>query len=766
MSETSFRDIEPVGPSRPLTGWSLRNLDQARVHQLLVLFAATAILATMGVVISSMMVSGNYHAGPMPVIDTLTVLGLCLAILLAVRKQAPTLQLVLICMSMPANLFSEILLGGAGAWAALLLLGLSPFMWGLFAPVWLTILYSVGLISFFNIYLATASDGTILFDGQNETVLTALALSVICVTSALAAIVPRKITGTAYRSLKNAAHKESVLKQRFVDYAKLASDWHLEIDHDGRVKDFFGTGEAAGLYWHDIFSDWEGQATALKAALHGRKDFQKIKATFRTGTLCRLVECSGQPVFSEDGTFGGHRIVAHDITEKTEAQDKLTYLAMRDRLTGLKNRHAYNALIDSRQPGPGRPDSDATTVVAIDLDNFKQLNDRQGHAGGDAVLAVLGRRLLEFEGITPELEIFRLGGDEFCALLKTHAGPDRLAWLASRIEETISQPVDVDDRLIDLSASIGIACTSSSTTLAHALERADAAVYEAKSLGGGRVIIGEGEVQRRLDRRLAIRRDLGSAIASGEIFMHYQPIFEVHTGHLNGVEALARWTHPDYGIISPDEFIAIAEGSRDIIAMGQHTLRLSCAETLRWMEANGRSLRLNVNVSPVEMISDGFIGSLFCILRETGFPANLLELEITERGMLEDVEASRSVLNTLRAKGVTVSLDDFGTGYSSLSRLESLPVDRIKVDRSFFADSGENRRAQQLVALMSSISKVLDVEIVAEGIETRGQLDLVRLAGFAKVQGYLLGRPGSLEGLAAPDGHGTSSAANAQQNIA
>ena len=732
---------KPLGADAP---WSFSTLDQARVQQLLVIFSATAILVTTGFIVISMIAAGIYPFGVLAIVDAVTFTGLGLAILLAFRKQAPKLQVLLVCLSIPANLVTEIVMHGAGAWIGLLLLGLSPFMFGLFAPIWLSVIYTLGLVVFTNVYLLETPDVTVLFAGRDETFLTSIALSVIVLGSALAAILPKKVTGAAYKSMNRVAHKESILKERFAHYATMSSDWHFEIDTNGIVTDFFGTGDAVGQHWKSLLFDWENQADTFRAAVKTRSTFDAINANLRIGEVTRRVECTGQPIVDADGSFAGYRVIAHDITEKAEAEEKLKVLAMSDRLTGLKNRHAFTASLEA---GNTHAECAETLVICIDLDNFKHLNDRQGHEAGDTALKELGARFRAFEDAIPGLEVFRLGGDEFCALLKISRDPIRLGWLADQFATAISRPIKIHDRLIDMAASIGAASTKASTTLSAALERADAAVYEAKSLGGGQSIVCEEDIQQRLDRRLAIRRDLSAAIQSGAIEMVYQPIFEVRTGELSGVEALARWTHPEYGPISPDEFITIAESSRAIVALGQHTLRLACTEALDWMTARNETLRLNVNVSPMEIMGEDFIDSLLSILDETGFPANLLELEITERGILEDLDVSRARLKTIRESGVTVALDDFGTGYSSLSRLESLPVDRIKVDRSFFAQAGENRRTQQLLALMSGIGSIMEVDIVAEGIETEDQLRLVRLAGFSKVQGYLLGRPGNLDEL-------------------
>ena len=418
-------------------GWSLRTMDQARVQQLLVIFAASAILATVGFIIASMMAVGNYPLGFMAIVDAATALALCLAIWLAFRQQALRLQILLICMCIPINLVSEVMLQGAGAWIGLMLLGLSAFMWGLLTPLWMATLYTAGLVAFFNIYLASAPEAVVLFHGRNETFLTAIALSIVAMASALAAILPRKITGAAYGSLNKAARQETILKQRFAHYATLASDWHLEIDEHGTVTDFFGTGDAVGRNWRTIIFDWEAQADTFHQALKTRTPYEKIRATLNLEGQSRRVECTGEPVFHEDGAFAGYRVIAHDITEKAEAEEKLKVLALRDRLTGLGNRHAFNASIEA---GQNRPPSEQTAVICIDLDNFKHINDRQGHEAGDIALCELGARFRGLEEDIPGLEVFRLGGDEFCALLQVRWDAEGGNRLAARFADAISRP--------------------------------------------------------------------------------------------------------------------------------------------------------------------------------------------------------------------------------------------------------------------------------------------------------------------------------------
>ena len=343
--------------------------------------------------------------------------------------------------------------------------------------------------------------------------------------------------------------------------------------------------------------------------------------------------------------------------------------------------------------------------------------------------------------------MFRIGGDEFCCVVGRAVNLDDISVLADRIRSLVSKPIAYDGRLIDVTASIGAAIGLQGESIADVLEQADAAVYEAKSQGGDSCVVPDAKVRQRLERRLSIHRDLMPAIDEGKIGLYYQPIVRVSDCQLVGVEALARWTHPKYGSINPSEFIEIAEASRHIIAFGQYVLRQACEDVLGWMSKSGDSIRLSVNVSPNELLSDGFSESVAEILQETGFPPHLLELEITERGVLRNIETSCKVIEVIREMGVTIALDDFGTGNSSLSRLEHLPVDRVKIDRSFFVRAEESDRARQILGILSGMSRVLDIKVIAEGVETEEQFRFVNLAGFGEVQGYLFGRPAPISQL-------------------
>ncbi|WP_158085653.1 putative bifunctional diguanylate cyclase/phosphodiesterase [Henriciella aquimarina] len=708
--------------------------------------SAVATLVAMLVVMGGMMVTGQYGLDSGTLVDAATILMLGAAAFLALKDRAPNLQGLLICVSIPINLMAMLLIDGNGAWLALLLLSLTPVMWGLFAPLPACLAYTASLVVFFNFYLSPDHGMEVLFNGADQTGLSAVTLSVMAVAGMLAAVLPRQLVGAAYRALNKAVVQENMQRERLAQYAQMSSDWHMEVNEKGIIIDFFGTGEAVGSYWRDVLHDWEAEtgAMAFTTAIQTREAFSNVRGTMQLGGVARKVECSGTPLFREDGSFAGYRSIAHDITERVEADAQLQRLATTDRLTGLENRHAFNEAIETLQARPGHL---RVSVFYVDLDKFKELNDRHGHGCGDTVLTELGERFARLIDEIPTLRVFRLGGDEFCCLLEISCGPLQTRELAGKIKRLINVPIEFEDRVIDLTASIGAACTDIKTDLDAALEQADAAVYEAKSYGGGHAIVPEGDVRERLERRINIQRDFTAAIANGEIRLQYQPIFGVKSRDLVGVEALARWTHPKFGAIGPSEFIHIAEASRDIIALGQHILRQSCLETLDWMNETSTSVRLNVNVSPNEMLAYGFVDSLFDTLADTGFPAHLLEVEITERGVLQNIEASRDVIREIRHRGATVALDDFGTGHSSLSRLESLPVDRIKVDRSFFVRAQQSDRARQILGILAGMSRILNVDVIAEGIENEEQMRFVEFAGFAKVQGYLLGRPGPLSAL-------------------
>ena len=721
-------------------------MNPERLQRNLVFYSSLTTFSVMVVVIALVMLSGQYALDLGTPIDIFTVVALGASAWLAYRGSRPIAQKLLLCVSVPINLLAMPLLDGNGTWLALMLLTITPILWGILMRPWVCGLYTAALIGFFLIYLGPVSGTTITVDGVERTFASGITLSLLTTVCAIAGIVPRYFATKVYDSLLDLARQNDNQRRRYSDYAEMASDWHLEVDENGIVVDFFGFGNAEGEHWRNVLLDWEKDADVFWAAVEARKPYSGIKARLQIDGLERQVEFSGKPVFKSDGSFGGYRGIAHDITERMRAENELQHLARTDRLTGLWNRHAFNNVMSELKSD--RSDARAA-VIYIDLDRFKPLNDQFGHQAGDQVLTGIGQRLAEMSDQMQGLQPFRLGGDEFCCILDRGCSDDELEALAHRILALIEAPFSLSGRLIDITASVGAACMQSSRDIIETMERADAAVYQAKASGGGRIVLPVGAMGRHLDRKISIRRDLPSAISAGEIGLVYQPIYGAENYELRAVEALARWHHPHFGLISPAEFIETAETSRDIARIGQHVLRTACEETLQWMKACGQNIRLNVNVSPNEIVADGYFETLQQTLRETGFPPEQLELEITEHGILENISLSYDVLNRIRDAGVSIALDDFGTGYSSLSRLESLPVDRIKIDREFFLRAESNRKAQQVVGLLAGLSRIINVNVIAEGIETHDHLRFAEIVGFSEMQGYFLGRPGSLEQLLA-----------------
>ena len=719
-------------------------LSPDRLQQSIIFYSALTALIIMMITITSLLVVDQYELNIGTFIDALTAAALIASAYFAARRKFMLLQGLLLCVSVPANLLAMLVLDHEGIFVGMLLLSITPIIWGLFTTMKLSFAYTAFIIGFINWYMGPADRLDVIVGGVDNTALTAIGLSLIAIACCVAAVLPKQFGHNVYTTLKEVLQRENRYRGRSTSYAEMSSDWHIEVDSTGKIVHYFGKGDALGRRWRDVLIGWENDEAVFTGAIQRREPFSRIKGVLRADGVNCSVEVSGGPLFSENGEFTGYLGVAHDISVREEFEQKLKQQATTDLLTGLENRHAFNSLIESCK----RDDRPALmSVLYIDLDKFKELNDRHGHAGGDAALIALGGRLKHLADKDDSIRVFRIGGDEFCCVVGRAVNLDDISVLADRIRSLVSKPIAYDGRLIDVTVSIGAAIGLQGESIADVLEQADAAVYEAKSQGGDSCVVPDAKVRQRLERRLSIHRDLMPAIDEGKIGLYYQPIVRVSDCQLVGVEALARWTHPKYGSINPSEFIEIAEASRHIIAFGQYVLRQACEDVLGWMSKSGDSIRLSVNVSPNELLSDGFSESVAEILQETGFPPHLLELEITERGVLRNIETSCKVIEVIREMGVTIALDDFGTGNSSLSRLEHLPVDRVKIDRSFFVRAEESDRARQILGILSGMSRVLDIKVIAEGVETEEQFRFVNLAGFGEVQGYLFGRPAPISQL-------------------
>ena len=421
------------------------------------------------------------------------------------------------------------------------------------------------------------------------------------------------------------------------------------------------------------------------------------------------------------------------------------HAATHDVLTELLNRRAFTDRVDAwLEESVGRTPRGA--VALIDLNGFKQINDRLGHQVGDQVLQEIGRRL------TAERQagqiVARLGGDEFALLLTTISTREEALAKGREIHAQLLRPFDNGGFPVALGGSVGIAMIPEHDELRETiLHQADLAMYKAKRTGSGVELYAESSEARERGR-MGLLSDLGGAIARDELLLHFQPQFDLTSGELFGVEALLRWEHPRLGMVGPGEFMPLAEHTELMGPITEYVLRRALSTYSAWQEL-GIDLRFAINASAQNLSDMRFPDSVAAILADTGVPARALEIEITENTVMADPERTRAVLFQLQAQGIRLALDDFGTGYSSLTNLRDLPIDAIKIDRSFVRDLATDAGDRRIVSSLIDLAHGLDLEVTAEGVEDADALDVLESFGCDSAQGYLLGKPMSAVDLLA-----------------
>ena len=435
-----------------------------------------------------------------------------------------------------------------------------------------------------------------------------------------------------------------------------------------------------------------------------------------------------------------------EIQQRKQTEERLRYAAYHDDLTRLRNR---SYLMDRLTSLLGRGTPPRCAVLFLDLDRFKLVNDSLGHRAGDLLLMEAARRLQAC--VPPGDTLARVGGDEFAVLVEDTDDLTAAVPVARRILESLRQPFKLGQHEVFSSCSIGIALATSNHMKPEELLRdADIAMYEAKQRGAGGHAIFNEAMHADVVEALALQTDLRRAIgrqgtpdtAFGAFRLHYQPIFNPADGGLTGAEALIRWAHPTRGLVQPAAFIPVAEEVGVIRDIGRWVLREACGQLRAWQDAHGvAGMYVSVNVSADELRDRCFIPELRAVLRQTGLEPHCLQLEITEGVFLQQPEEVGSVLKRLRSLGVRIALDDFGTGYSSLGYLDRYRIDTVKIDRSFIARMLRQRRAMSVMDGIMKLGMALDLDIVAEGVETQGQLRTLMGMGCGGIQGYLLGRP-------------------------
>jgi diguanylate cyclase (GGDEF)-like protein len=439
------------------------------------------------------------------------------------------------------------------------------------------------------------------------------------------------------------------------------------------------------------------------------------------------------------GSFLLFRITRRAAKKLLLSEAEAKHLALHDPLTGLANRtlftdrlvHAHALL--RRKPGH-------LGVLCIDLDRFKEVNDSYGHDAGDQLIREVARRLVQICRETDT--ICRLGGDEF-AIILPDTTPSGAATMAQRVVEGLSGEVDLSIGRAQLSCSVGVAVVSDADQgQAELLRQADVALYRAKEAGRGRFAFFEPEMDAALRLRKGLERDLRAALENDALTVAYQPLTDAKGGMI-GVEALARWTHPERGDITPGIFIPLAESCGLIGAVGAAVFRRACYDSLRWS-----GLEVSVNVSAIQLSNPGFVDEMVATLAETGARADVFMLEITETALLKDSDGVHEALRRLKRLGFRLALDDFGTGYASLAYLRRHPIDKLKIDRSFVSSLPGNSESMAVASAIVSLAKSLGLKTTAEGVETQGQLDALVKLGCSEFQGFLLGRPMPADAIA------------------
>ena len=426
-----------------------------------------------------------------------------------------------------------------------------------------------------------------------------------------------------------------------------------------------------------------------------------------------------------------------------EAERELTLrLAQTDSLTGLPNRGAFTSALCERLDA-ARREGRAVALFVIDLDRFKHLNDTLGHHAGDLLLAEMGERLraeARFGEITA-----RLGGDEFALI----AGAEDVAGRARDLLARICQPITIYGRIVSPGASVGVAVYPNDALDAADLQRfADMALYRVKTRGGRRWSIFDAELRAENERRQTLEAELRRAIPAGEIVPWFQPVVDAATARILCVEVLARWNHPEQGLLTPAAFVPTSEELGLIGQIDEAVFEAACQRVSPWV-AEGLVEGLSCNVSPRDLLDPAFSRKLIRRLEHTDLPATALTVEITETFLLQDLGLARRHIERLAAKGVRIALDDFGTGYSNVRALMNLPIHTVKLDRSLIEAVGRDARVSKLVATMLSAARALGVRIIAEGVEEEAQAIFLRAAGCERMQGYLFARPMPAEAMEA-----------------
>lgn len=502
-----------------------------------------------------------------------------------------------------------------------------------------------------------------------------------------------------------------------------------------------------------------GAREALAAAVANRTRVSLDHRICRPDGSIRIIHQEGELACDDAGEPRALIGTLQDITERKRAQEHLDFLAYYDSLTGLPNRLLYRDRLRQAVAEAQRHGNMAATLL-LDLDRFKLINDTMGHQQGDRLLQEVADRLKTCvrssdsigrlkgggEARDEAMSVARLGGDEFTILLNRIAGAPDAAKVGRRMLEALSKPFHLDGQEVFVTASIGISLFPLDGESAdQLLKNADTAMYHAKQSGRSNYQFYSQSMNATAGERLAIENRLHKALEREEFLLHYQPLLSLETGRIIGSEALVRWQHPELGLVSPAQFIPIAEETGLIVKLGEWVLEKACAQTRAWHEMGFGGLRIAVNLSARQFQRQNLLQVITRTLLSTDLHPHCLDLELTESMMMQDGDSAIGTLRDLRSLGVRLSMDDFGTGYSSLSYLRRLPLDTLKIDRSFVKDSTSNQEDATIITAIIAMAHSLKLQVLAEGIETQAQLAFLHGQGCDEAQGFYFSKPVPVE---------------------
>ena len=540
-------------------------------------------------------------------------------------------------------------------------------------------------------------------------------------------------------------------ESRFRSLLALSSDWYWEQDEDLRFtevsgmdpeRDRLGVAQFLGRtgFDHEQLEVGEADLARYKELTAGRQPFRDLCHTVRDADGdVRFISFSGEPVFDRDGRFAGYRGIARDVTQSHRAEERIRRLAHFDELTGLPNRTMFMHTLQ-RAFSLAQRRSKQFALFFIDLDRFKNINDSLGHEAGDRLLQDVARRLRQH--LRESDTVARLGGDEFVVLVEDCADPRELNAIAQNILNAVGRPYLLAGQEYHVTGSIGISTyPADGQDPAALLKNADIAMYLAKDSGKNNFQFYSAQQNAHSFERLALESALRHALEREEFVLHYQPKVDIGSGRIVGVEALLRWNHPDLAMVGPNQFIPLAEETGLIVPIGRWVLQTACAQAAAWQREGLPGLRVAVNLSARQFSDDALIGDIGAALSDASLAPEGLELEITESMVMQNPERAVLTLNRLREMGISVSIDDFGTGYSSLGYLKRFPIDNVKVDRSFIKDLPHDADDAAITRAVIAMAQSLRIRVIAEGVETKEQLQFLRDHECDECQGFYLSRP-------------------------